>query len=106
MTYNEQETTWNELQRPETITKMNKKQPKMTYSEQETTWNNPQRIRHYLQGPEPTNKQKKIYETTTNNPNLRLFYNVGQSVLFSNMFSTQLLIAIIWALLHRESWWK
>ena len=49
---------------------------------------------------------KQRHETTNNKQIFRLFYNMGQSVLFSNMFSTQHLVAVIRALLHGGSWWK
>ena len=102
-TYNEQETTWNDLQQPTTSTK----QPEATCNEQETTWNDPQQVRDNLQWPEPTyNKKKRRRETTNNKQILRLFYDMGQTVLFSNTFSTQHLVAIIRALLHGESCWK
>ena len=41
---------------------------------------------------------------TNNKQILRLFYNMGHSVLFSNTFSTQHLIEIVRTLLHGESW--
>ena len=44
--------------------------------------------------------------TTWNNLILRLVYNMGQTVLLSNTFSTQYLIAVTRASLHGESWWK
>ena len=47
---------------------------------------------------------KERSETTNNKQILRLFYNIEQSVLFSNTFLTQHLVAIIRALLHRELW--
>ena len=109
-TYNEQETTWNDLQRARKDLKWpaaSKKRPETTYNEQETTWNDPQRVIYNLKRPKRTyNEQKKRSETTNNKQILRLFYNMGQSVLFSNMFSTQHLIEIARALLHGESWWK
>ena len=49
---------------------------------------------------------KRRLETTNNKKILRLLYNMVQSVLFSIMFSTEHLIAIIWALLHGEPWRK
>ena len=102
-TYNEQKTTWNDLQR----TRNDLKKPTTTYNEQETTWNDPQQVRDNLQWPEPTyNKKKRRRETTNNKQILRLFYDMGQTVLFSNTFSTQHLVAIIRALLHGESCWK
>ena len=98
-TYMEQETTWNELKRPTT----SKKRPEIsrrTYNEQEATWNDPQRVRHNLQWPKPTyNEQQKRRETTNSKQIFRLFYNIGQTVLFS----TQHLVAIIRALVHGES---
>ena len=107
-TYNEQETTWNDLQQPE-----------KTYSEQEMTWlwpttgkKQPEMKRPTTSKTQPTTTQtylqraKKRHETTNNSQISRLFYDMGQSVLFSITFSTQHLVAIIQALLHRESWWK
>ena len=47
---------------------------------------------------------KKLPGTIQNEDILRLFYNIGQSFLFSKTFSTQYLIAFIRALLHGESW--
>ena len=55
-TFNEQKTTWNDLQR----STMSKKRPETTYNKQETAWNNPQRVRHNLQWPEHSyNEQRK-----------------------------------------------
>ena len=73
-------TTWNKLQLSE-----------RTCNEQELTWNTLQRARNDLKQP------------TTSKYNLQ---RMRQSVLFSNMFSTQNLITIIRAFLHGESWWK
>ena len=81
--------TRNDLKRPIT----NKKRPTVSKTPLAMTW-------PYLQG------VKKRRETTNNKQIFRLFYNIGQYVLFSNMFSTQHLVAIIRALLHGESWWK
>ena len=81
--------TRNDLKRPIT----NKKRPTVSKTPLTMTW-------PYLQG------VKKRRETTNNKQILRLFYNIGQYVLFSNLFSTQHLVAIIRALLHGESWWK
>ena len=95
MTYNEQETTWNDLQQARNDLKwpvMSKKQP-------ETTWNNIKQARNDLKRPtmsktQPTMTQnsleraKQRRKTTNNNQILRLFYNMGQSVLFSTTFST------------------
>ena len=97
------ERTYNDLERPIT----NKKRP----------GNHLQRARNNLNWPttnkiQPTTTQtylqqaKERYETTNNKQTLRLFYNRGQSVFFSNTFSNQHLVAIIRALLHGESWWK
>ena len=47
-------------------------------------------------------KSKNIPKMTYSDKILRLFYNTGQSVLFSNTFSPKNLIAIIQALLHRK----
>ena len=100
-TYNEQETTCNDLKR----SIANKKRP----------GNNLQRARNDLKLPttiktQPTTNlpttSKKRRETTNNKQILRLFYNMVQSVLFSNTFSTQRFVAIIRALLHVQSWWK
>ena len=92
---------------------MSKKQPEMTYHEQEMTWNDLQQARNNVKQPtvsktQPTMtwtypQQAKKRSKTTNKQILRLIYNMGQTVLFSNMFSTQYLVAIIWALLHGES---
>ena len=106
-TYNEQETTWNDLQQPEkTYSKemtwkwptTGKKQPEM--KQPTTSKTQPTATQTYLQ------RGKKRHETTNNNQILRLFYNMGKLVLFSITLSTQHLVAIIQALLHREPWWK
>ena len=47
---------------------------------------------------------KKRPETIGNKQIFRLSYDNGQTVFFSNTFLTQHLVAIIWALLHGESW--
>ena len=119
-TYNEQETTWNNLQR----TRNNLKRPTTTYNKQKMTSNNLKqpgnslrRVRNDLKQPTMSKTQptmtwpylqwaKKRCETINNKQIFRLFYNMGQYVLFCNTFSTQNLVAIIRALLHRESWWK
>ena len=44
MTYNEQETTWNDLKQP----KASKRWQETTYREQETTWNDLQQARNNL----------------------------------------------------------
>ena len=96
---------------------MSKKRPETTYNEQETTWNDLQRARNDLKQPTTSKTQstrtwthlqraKKRRETTNNKQIFRLFYNMGQTVLFSYIFFTQHLVAIIRALLHGESWWK
>ena len=101
--------TWNDLQQLET----NKKRP-------ETTYNNLQPARNDLKWPTMSKKQPETtcneQDTTYNNLNIpttsnskqifMLFYNMGQTGLFSNTFSTQHLIAVIQASLYRESWWK
>ena len=102
-TYNEQETTWNNLQVLEKTCNEKKrpgndlqrkgndlKQPTTSKGQPIMTWT-------YLQ------RAKKRRETTGNKQIFRLFYNMGQTVLFSNTFSTQHLVAIIRALLHGES---
>ena len=89
MTYNEHETTWNNLQR----SRNDLKWPKMSKTQPTMTWT-------YLQ------RAKKRCETTNNKQIFRLFYNMSQMGFFSNMFSTQHFVAIIRALLHIESWWK
>ena len=107
------ETIWNDLQRE----RNDLERPTTTYNEQETTWNNLQRARNDLKRPTTSKTQptmtwtylqwaKKRRETTNNKQIFRLFYNMGQTVLFSNTFSTQHLVAVIRALLHGESWWK
>ena len=116
-------TTWNNLKRPTT----SKKRPETTYNDlqqrrndmkwtsagkkrPETTWNDLQRARNNLKHPTTSKTQpimtwtylqqaKKRHETIGNKQIFRLFYNMGQRVLFSNTFSTQHLVAIIWALL-------
>ena len=153
-TYNEQETTWNNLQRArnslkQPTTTWNRQQlprndlqwatndlklPIMTYNEQQTTWNEQETAWNNLQRTETTNndlqqarndlkrpttsktqstmtwtylqRAKERRETTNNKHIFRLFYNMGQTVLFSNTFSTQHLVAVIRVLLHGESWWK
>ena len=105
-------TTWNNPKRPTT----SNKRP-------ETTYNDLKRLTTNKKQPETTYNDKKRSETThneldttDNDLNLRLtskkkkkkdalFYNMGQSVLFSKTFSTQRLIVIIRGLLHGESWW-
>ena len=83
----------------------------------EMTYNNLQRARNDLKQPTTSKTQpirtwaylqqaKKRHKTTNNKQIFRLFYNVGQTLLFSNTFSTQHLVAVIWKLLHGESWWK
>ena len=116
-------TTWNDLKRPETTwndlqqARNDLKQPTTTYTQQETTWNNLQRARNDLKPPKTSKAQptmtwtylqraKKRSEMNNNKQILRLFYNMGETVLFSNTFSTQHLVAVIQALLHGESWWK
>ena len=122
-TYNDLQRATNDLQRPGT----SKKRPETTYNEQETAWNNLQRTettnndlqqaRNDLKRPTTSKTQstmtwtylqraKERRETTNNKHIFRLFYNMGQTVLFSNTFSTQHLVAIIRVLLHGESWWK
>ena len=49
---------------------------------------------------------KRIRETNNNKQIFRLFYNMGQKVLFSSTFSYQHLVAVIQALLFGESRWK
>ena len=122
-TYNDLQRATNDLQRPGT----SKKRPETTYNEQETAWNNLQRTettnndlqqaRNDLKRPTTSKTQstmtwtylqraKERRETTNNKHIFRLFYNMGQTVLFSNTFSTQHLVAVIRVLLHGESWWK
>ena len=106
-------TTWNDLRRA----RNNLKRPTTTYNEQERTWNDLQRARNDLKRPtinktQPTvtwthlQQAKKRLETTNNKQIFRLFYIMGQTVLFSNTFSTQHLIAVIRAFLHGGTWWK
>ena len=127
-TCNKQETTWNDLQRA----RNNLKWPTTTYNGQEMTWNDLQRARNNLNWPTMSKKQhgmtykdlkrpstnkkrpgndlqwtrneKKRCKMTGNKQIFWLFYNMGQTVLTSDTFSIQHLVAIIWALLHRESW--
>ena len=107
------ETTWNNLQQPTT----SKKRLETTCNEQETTWNNLQRAINDMKWATTSKTQptmtwtypqwaKKRRKTTNNKQIFRLFYNMGQTVLFSNTFSTQHLVAAIRALLHGESWRK
>ena len=91
----------NDLKQPT----MSKKWPEMTYNKQEMTWIDPQQVRHNLQWPY-LQRAKKRCEMTNSKQIFRLFYNMRQKVLFINRFSTQHLVAVIRALLHRESWWK
>ena len=53
-------------------------------------------------------KKKKKKKTWDNQGQAEseIFYNMGQSVLFSNTFSTKDLISIIQSLLHGVSSWK
>ena len=96
---------------------MSKKRPWTTYNEQETTWNDLPGARNDLERLKTSKEQptmtwsylqrtKKRHETTNNKQIFRLFYIKGQTVLFSNTFSTEHLVAVIGALLHGESWWK
>ena len=119
-TCNEQEMTRNDLKRPST----SKKRPETICSDlkrpignKKRPWNDLQRARNDPKRPTTSKTQPTITqtylqwakircETTNNNQIFRLFYNMEQSVLFSNTFSTQQLVAIIRALLHGESWWK
>ena len=93
------------------------KRPTATYNEQETTWNDLKQARNDLKRPTTSKAQpamtwtylqqaKKRRETTNNKQIFRLFYNMGQTILLYNRFSTQHLVAVIGALLHGESWWK
>ena len=123
MTYNKQETTWNkpqqarnELQQARNNLKwptLSKKQPETTYNNLirpigNTKWpgNNLQWARNDLKQStmsktQPTTTQtylqwaKKRCQPTSNNQILRLFYSMGQLVLFSHTFSTQHLVARI-----------
>ena len=107
-TYNKQEMTWNNVQRPTT----SKKPPETTYidlkspiTNKKQPENDLQQARNDLKQPtsitQPTTtwtnlqRAKKWCKLTTNKQILRLFYNMGQSVLFSNSFSSQHLVAII-----------
>ena len=64
-TYNEQERIWNDLHQEETTWNdlkrptTSKKRAETTYSEQKTTWNDPQRVRHNLQWPEHTYNEQR-----------------------------------------------
>ena len=82
-------TTWNDLKR----TRNDLKRLKTSKTQLTMTWT-------YLQ------RAKKRRKTTKNKQIFRLFYNIRQTVLFSNTFSTQHLVAIIQVLLHGESGWK
>ena len=82
----------NDLKWPTT----SKKQPELTT----TSKTQPTMTWTYLQ------RAKKRCETTNSKQISRLFYKMEQTVLFVNRFSTQYLVAVIQALLHRESWWK
>ena len=106
-------TSSNEIQRA----RKDLKRPTTIYNEQETTWNALKRVRNNLKRPTASKTQpamtwtylqqaKKRHETTNSKQIFRLFYNKGQTVLFSNTFTTQHLVAVIQALLHWESWWK
>ena len=119
-TWNNLQQTRNDLQQPTT----SKKWPETTYNNQKRPimnkkrpGNDLQRAKNNLKWPTMSKiqpamtrtylQQAKIRcETTSNKQILRLFYNLGQSVHLSNMFSTQHLVAVIRALLHGESWWK
>ena len=118
-TYNNLQWARNDLKQPTT----SKKWPEMTYNDlkrpignKKQPGNDLQWARNDLKQPtmnktQPTSTQTYLQWAkkrcqTTNNQILRLFYNMGQSVLFTNTFSTQHLVAIIWALLPGESWWK
>ena len=100
-----------------TKTRNDLKQPITTYNKQEVAWNDLLWARNDLKWPTTSKTQptmtwtylqwaKKRRETTNNKQIFRLFYNMGQTVLFSYIFFTQHLVAIIRALLHGESWWK
>ena len=103
----------NDLKQPTT----SKKRPDTTYNKLQWARNNLQRVTNDLKWPTMSKTQpsmtwtylqraKKRCETTNNKQIFRLFYNMGQTILFSNTFSTQHLVAVIRVLLHRESWWK
>ena len=79
------ETTYNNLQRA----KKDLKQPTMSKAQPTMAWT-------YLQ------QAKKRCEVTNSKRIFRLLYNMGQKVLFSEMFSSQHLVAVIRVLLHRE----
>ena len=100
-----------------TKTRINLKWPETTYNEQEKTWNDLQWARNDLKQPTMSKTQptmtwtylqwaKKRHKMINKKQIFRLFYNMGQTFIFSNMFSTQHLVALIWGLLHRESQWK
>ena len=100
MTYNEQETTWNNLQ----YASNDMKRPTTTYMKQKTTWNDPPLVRHSLQWSEPTSKKKT--QNDQQHTDFDIILQNGAIGYFSNMFSTQHIFAIIRALFHKESWWK
>ena len=125
-TCNEQELTWNDLQRARNDLQRARNDLEITHNNLKRPIANKKRpgnnldlqpARNNLKRPttsktQPTTtgtylqRAKKRRKTTINKQILRLFYNMAQSVLFSNSFSVQHLIAIIRALLHGESWWK
>ena len=96
------ETTYNDLKIPATNTKRpgnNLPWARNDLKRPTTSKTPPTTTRTYLQ------RAKQRRETTDNKQILRLFHNMGQTALFSNTFFTQHLVAIIWVLLHGESWW-
>ena len=101
-----QGTTWNDLKQPTT----RKKQPETTYNDLQQARNDLKRLTTNKAQTTMTwiyvKQAKKRRETTNNKQIFRFFYNMGQTVLFSNTFSIQHLVSVIWTLLHGESWWK
>ena len=67
-----------------------------------------QRVKNKEKKKKKKEKEKKKKKTWDNQGQAEseIFYNMGQSVLFSNTFSTKDLISIIQSVLHGESWWK
>ena len=114
-TYNNQETTWNDLQCVRNDMKRPTKALKRPTMNKKWPGNDLQRARNDLKQPTTSKTQpimtwtylqraKKRRETTSNKQSFKLSYNMGQTVLFFNTFSTQHLVRIIWTLLGGESW--
>ena len=89
--------TSNDLKQPTT----SKKQHETTYIKQETAWNYPQRVRYNIEWPEHTYNELRKMRNNQQQADFQIIVQYG-----ANTFSTQHLVAVIWAWLHGESRWK